>query len=188
MPQSRFSTGLISGFLLALLVVAGSIYLALISGIINPSADEPIPGWERWMAKTSIRAFLKRETPKTTNPLKPTPQVLNEAVYIYVNNCAVCHGFADNKETVIGKGLYKKPNLFADEDWSEDADGLVFWFIDRGVKLTGMPSFKHTLKEDEIWKLVAFIKNIKKLPPETKSLWHSFDQASLTKQPELSAR
>lgn len=177
--------GFLGGVVATLLTVSLIGYLILSSGSINPSADEEIPDWERWMAKTSIRAYLKRETPKTTNPLKPSTKVLNDAVYIYVNNCAVCHGFADNKETTIGKGLYKKPNLFADEDWSEDPDGLVYWFIDHGVKLTGMPSFKKTLKEEEIWKLVAFIKNIKKLPPDTQKLWHSFNETSLTvKMPE----
>lgn len=172
------------GFLLGLMVacVLGAVvgYAILASGVIDPSANQPIPGWERWMAKTSIRAYLKKNTPNTTNPLKPTPEVLNDAVVLYVNNCAVCHGFADNKETAIGSGLNKKPNLFAEEDWSQDADGLVYWFIDSGVRLTGMPSFNKSLSKEEIWKLVAFIKNVKKLPPETQKLWRSYDQSALS--------
>lgn len=172
--------GFILGVVAVLLVSAAIGYAILANGVIDPSANQPIPGWERWMAKTSIRAYLKNNTPNLTNPLKPTPAVLNDAVVIYVNNCAVCHGFADNKETAIGSGLNKKPNLFAEEDWSQDADGLVYWFIDRGVRLTGMPSFHETLTQEEIWKLVAFIKNIKKLPPETDKLWRSFDQSSLS--------
>lgn len=176
--------GIFSGILIAILIALGTGYFVLSSGIINPGADEPIPQWERWMAKTSIRAYLKRETPKTTNPVELTDKNLMDGIDVYFANCAVCHGDAKGNRTTIFNGLYKKPNIFAGEDWSQDKDGLVYWFIEHGVKLTGMPAYSKTLSEDDKWKLVLLIKNVKKLPTHAQAYWESKHLAEqLVKKP-----
>ena len=42
----------------------------------------------------------------------------------------------------------------------------MFWIIKNGVKMTGMPSFGPSHKDDEIWKLVAFVQKLPKMKPE----------------------
>lgn len=168
--------GFVAGILFAVVAAALSLYAVIATGTIEPGADEPIPEFERWIAKTSLRAYLQRAVPKVVSPLAASGENLRQGVRLYARNCAVCHGYADGKETAVGSGLYKKPNLFADEDWSQDADGLVYWFIDHGVRLTGMPAFNKSLSQDEIWQLVLFIKNIKKLPADVDDYWRSFKE------------
>jgi hypothetical protein len=34
-----------------------------------------------------------------------------------------------------------------------------------------MPSYQKSLSEKEIWQIVLFIKNMRKLPPEVQSYW-----------------
>jgi mono/diheme cytochrome c family protein len=43
------------------------------------------------------------------------------------------------------------------QHWSE-AD--LYWIIQNGVRLTGMPAWKNTLSEEDNWKLVRFIQNL----------------------------
>ena len=169
------------GMVAALLLAAAVIYGVLASGCMDPGADQPIPPIERWAAKTSIRAFLKQNTPKINSPLQVSEENLSSGVRLYVNNCAVCHGLSDGTKTKINEGFYKDAPLFAKEDWSKDADGLVYWFIEHGVRLTAMPAYKKTLNETEKWQLVMFIKEMGKLPAAVNTEWRSFKTVDVAK-------
>jgi hypothetical protein len=41
----------------------------------------------------------------------------------------------------IAKGLYQKPPQKASEGVEDDPEGVSFWKIKQGIRLTGMPSF-----------------------------------------------
>jgi mono/diheme cytochrome c family protein len=53
----------------------------------------------------------------------------------------------------------------------DDPDGVSFWKIKHGIRLTGMPSFGSTLSDQEIWTLVLFLKHMDKLPPVAQQAW-----------------
>ncbi len=159
------------GVLATVLIIPGTAYGIILSGSISPRADEPIQPLERWAAENSLRAYLKSNTPKTVNPLKPISADLKAGATLYVHNCAFCHGYANSSTSKTAHGLYLRPPVFANDDLSEDEDGQIYWYIDHGVKLTSMPSYNKTLKEKEIWQLVLFVKNMKKLPPDVESYW-----------------
>ena len=40
---------------------------------------------------------------------------------------------------------------------------IMFWIIQNGVRLTGMPSWRSSISEDDTWKLARFIHNIARL-------------------------
>ncbi|MBS1994080.1 MAG: cytochrome c [Cyanobacteria bacterium SZAS LIN-2] len=163
--------GILLGLLISLLLFALSAYVIVTSGCINPGADEPIPDIERWAAKSSLRAYLKSNVPKKNSPVPVTDANLQDGARLYLNHCASCHGFADAKMSTTAEGLYKRPPIFAKEDWSKDDDNLIYWFINHGVRLTGMPAYNKTLKEDEMWKIVMFIKRMNSLPADTATYW-----------------
>jgi mono/diheme cytochrome c family protein len=47
-------------------------------------------------------------------------------------------------------------------------DGELFWTIRQGVRMTGMPAFAPTHSDEEIWKIVTFIRHLPHLTPEEK--------------------
>ena len=53
----------------------------------------------------------------------------------------------------------------------DDPDGVSFWKIKHGIRLTGMPSFGSTLSDKEIWTLALFLKHMDKLPPAAQQAW-----------------
>ncbi|MBX9688013.1 MAG: cytochrome c [Candidatus Obscuribacterales bacterium] len=163
----------LGGGIFAVIVILSGIYLILSSGVIDPGADQPIPDIERWMAKTSIRAYLKGHTPQTKNPLPVNNENLSNGCKLYVNNCAVCHGLADGKKSKISEGFNKSAPIFVNEaeEWSKDPDGLIYWFIEHGVRLTAMPAYSKSMTETEKWQVVMFIKEMYKLPEPVKSRW-----------------
>ena len=154
-----------------LAVILALAYGTIISGSINPGADEPTPQLERWAAKSSLHAYLNANVPKKSSPVAASDENLQEGAQLYLNHCAVCHGFADGKMSSIASGLYRRPPIFAKEDWSKDDDNLIYWFINHGVRLTGMPAYNQTLEENQMWKIVIFIKRMNNLPDKTQAYW-----------------
>ena len=49
---------------------------------------------------------------------------------------------------------------------SDDPPGETYWKVSNGIRLTGMPAFKDTLTDTEIWQVTLLLANADKpLPP-----------------------
>jgi mono/diheme cytochrome c family protein len=165
--------GVVLGVLLTLAVALIGGYFLVRSGLIPANADAK-PGWlETWMAHTSLDATLSRDAPKEQNPVTLTEQNLLNGVDLFAQNCAVCHGSAKGvaSPSPIAKGLYQKPPQFATDGVEDDPEGVSFWKIKHGIRLTGMPSFGYSLSDQQIWTLALFLKHMDKLPPAVQQAW-----------------
>lgn len=165
--------GVVLGIALTLAIALIAAYALVRSGLIPANADGR-PGWlEIWMATTSLDATLRRDAPKGANPVALTEQNLLDGVHLFAHNCAVCHGSAKGaaSSSPIAKGLYQKPPQFATDGVEDDPEGVSFWKIKHGIRLTGMPSFGYTLNDQQIWTLALFVKHMDKLPPAVQQTW-----------------
>ncbi len=53
-------------------------------------------------------------------------------------------------------------------------DGEVFYVIDQGVRMTGMPAFGPvTASQDDLWAMVSAIRKLDSLTPQEKQLFGS---------------
>lgn len=165
--------GMVLGVVFTFVVALICAYALVRSGYIPANADAIPSGLETWMARTSLNATLGREAPKGRNPVAPTEQNLLDGVYLFAQNCAVCHGSAKGEaaRSPIAKGLYQKPPQLATDGVEDDPEGFSFWKIKHGIRLTGMPSFGYTLSDREIWTLALFLKHMDKLPPAVQQTW-----------------
>ncbi|HEY1884012.1 MAG TPA: c-type cytochrome [Candidatus Cybelea sp.] len=163
--------GLILGVVVTLVVLALAVYLAVEGGLVPANADAKPPHFERWMARTSLDAALAREAPKTPNPLPFNDENLIAGIKLYAANCAVCHGAADAKPSNIARGLYQKPPQLAKDGVEDDPDGVTYWKVAHGIRLTGMPSFGQNLGDDQIWQLTLFLKHMDGLPAAPRRVW-----------------
>ena len=175
--------GVVSGIVLTLAVALIGAYLLVRSGLIPANADATPGRLEFWMARTSLRATLRRDAPKIPNPVAATEQNLLDGVHLFARNCAVCHGSAKGaaSPSPIAKGLYQKPPQLATDGVEDDPEGFSFWKIKHGIRLTGMPSFRYTLSDQQIWTLALFLKHMDKLPPAVQQVWqqvHNWPLAS----------
>lgn len=165
--------GVVSGFVLAVAIALVGGYLLLRSGLIPANADAKPGKLETWMARTSLNATLSREAPTNPNPVALTEQHLLDGVHLFAENCAICHGSAkgDASASPIAKGLYPKPPQLATHGVEDDPEGVSFWRIKHGIRLTGMPSFGYSLSDEQIWTLALFVKHMDKLPPAVQQAW-----------------
>jgi thiosulfate dehydrogenase len=174
--------GIILGVALALAVALIGAYALLQSGLIPANADATPGRLETWMARTSLDATLRRDAPKGLNPIALIEQNLLDGVHLFAQNCAVCHGSAKGTASAspIAKGLYQKPPQLATDGVEDDPEGVSFWRIQHGIRLTGMPSFGYTLSDRQVWTLALFLKNMDNLPPEIKQTWQQVRNWPLT--------
>jgi thiosulfate dehydrogenase len=148
----------------------GAFFLVL-SGFIPANADTE-PSWlEFWMASTSLDATLRREAPTGKNPVALTEQNLLNGVHLFALNCAVCHGSAKGAASPIAKGLYQKPPQLAIDGVEDDPEGFSFWKIKHGIRLTGMPSWRYSLGDQQMWTIALFLKHMDRLPPMVQQDW-----------------
>jgi thiosulfate dehydrogenase len=165
--------GAVLGIILTLAIALIGAYLLVRGGLIPANADAKPGRLETWMAGTSLDATLRRDAPKGQNPVALTEQNLLDGVRLFALNCAVCHGSAKGtaSPSPIAEGLYQEPPQFATDGVEDDPEGVSFWKIKHGIRLTGMPSFGRSLTEPQIWTLALFLKHMDKLPPPVQQAW-----------------
>src|SRR5580693_3974898 len=163
------------GVVLTILAAAGGGYAVLRAGLIPANADAN-PGWlETWAAETSLDATVAREAPKGPNPVPLTDANLIAGIDLYGQHCAICHGTAkgDASASPIAKGEYPAPPQLATNGVEDDPEGYSFWKIAHGIRWTGMPAWRGTLNDEQIWTLALFLKHMDKLPPAADQAWQN---------------
>jgi len=115
---------------------------------------------------TLLLAARRWATPPTararTNPVAKTPDVLHEAMAHWADHCAICHDNDGTGRTSIGRSLYPRAPDMRTARTQGLTDGELFYIIERGVPLTGMPAWSTGTEEGELasWKLVHFIRHL----------------------------
>jgi mono/diheme cytochrome c family protein len=114
-----------------------------------------VAGYARATAMPSSAKNMK-------NPVILTPAVQQEALAHFADHCAVCHANNGDGQTMFGKGMYPKPPDLRDETQTM-SDGEIFYDIENGIRMSGMPAFGGEDSAEATWKLVHFIRHLPKL-------------------------
>lgn len=96
------------------------------------------------------------------NPVAPTADSVAAGKQIYLRRCASCH--AASGEGGPGNDLIPAAPSLVDDQWDHGStDGEIFDNIKNGVAPDfNMVPFKDTLKDDEIWNVVNYVRSIAK--------------------------
>lgn len=155
----------IIGFVLGILVLPICGYIFIWMGRMPvATAGPPLP-FEAWVATTSLKSTITRQAPREA-AFPATETNLIAGAKIYRENCAVCHGLLGQSETSIAMGMYPPvPQFFAGDSVSDDPVGETYWKVAHGIRLTGMPGYKDSLSEMQIWQVSHLLANYGHLPP-----------------------
>ncbi len=165
----------ILGIILTILAVVACAYVILAKGVIPAGADAgPVP-LEHWAARLSLHATLANEAPKTPNPVALTDDNLIAGIQLYGRHCAICHGTSagDASTSPVAKGEYPRPPQLGTDGVEDDPEGVTYWKIAHGIRWTGMPSWKATLSDQQMWTLALFLKHMDKLSPAAEQAWQA---------------
>ena len=161
----RFLLGIVTGLLL---VAAAAVFL-IATGAIPIAATKPPSDLEQRVAKLALGRSLARHAPSTANPVKASPEVLAKALTHYRSMCLTCHGAGSVDPSAIGEGLNPPAPDLSQPSVQKRTDGELFWVIQNGIRMTGMPAFGPSHKDEELWELVAFLRHLPELTSEEES-------------------
>jgi len=145
------------------LLIVGGIYFYFSTGRAPVATKAPPMPFESKLAKMGLHAYLDK-LPHPEPQVPANEESLLRGSKIYKENCAVCHGLPGEEKSAIAKGMYPAPpQLFHGVGVTDDDAWESYWKVEGGIRMTGMPGFKDTLTETQIWQVTVLVKNADKI-------------------------
>ncbi len=142
-----------------LVLFAGGAILAFIlgCGVTKPGSIESKVARE---IKSNVTIGGKDDK----NPVAYSEGAVKEGGEHFQHHCQICHGL-DGQNTGVPFAEHMSPPVpdLNSKDVQDYKDGQLRWIIQNGIAPSGMPSWKGILEEDEMWKIVHYIRH---LPPK----------------------
>jgi thiosulfate dehydrogenase len=161
--------GLIAGLILGILLVMGGVYFYFASGRAPVAVAAPDMPFERKLARTALHSYLEK-LPHLEAKVPADEKNFLEGAKVYVEHCAVCHGYPGQERTMIAQGMYPKPpQLFRGTGVTDDDTWETYWKVEGGIRLSGMPGFKGGLTEQQMWQVSVLLKNADKISPAVRT-------------------
>jgi len=156
------------GLIIGVIIVPLSVYFYFQTGMAPVATTAPPMPFEKMFARMALHARMDKEVPKTV-PIQADESNLMAGAQLYKENCAVCHGLPDGKETDIAKGMFPDPpKLMQGKGVTDDPPAESYWKVAGGIRMTGMPGFQKTLSNTQIWQVSLLVANANKLPQSVK--------------------
>ena len=123
---------------------------------------------EKFVARSARSLAAPSSAKSRQNPVPNTPEILADGRAHWADHCATCHSNNGSGETEMGRNLYPRAPDMRKDETQNLTDGELFFIIENGVRLTGMPAWgAGTAKsEEDSWKLVRFIRHLPQISEE----------------------
>ena len=148
---------------LAAVALGGLVFVA--SGIYNIGADDH----HTKIVLAIIEQLRERSIAVRARAIDPPnledPTRIGAGAEHYAALCVGCHLAPGMTKSEIRAGLYPHPPNLAQKD-TRDAQ-RAFWTVKHGIKMSAMPAWGKTLDDAAIWDLVAFLRQMPSMTPET---------------------
>lgn len=156
-----------TGLGLTAALVAGAV---VYSGIYDISATrqhlQPIHS----LMEVAMRQSVRRHARNVDEPPLTDPQMAQRGAASFQAHCVQCHGAPGVAQSGIGLSMQPLPGPLVDaqQHWQPRE---LYWVVRHGIKMTGMPAWKHRLPDQEIWDLVAFMQQLPQLNATQYAQW-----------------
>lgn len=162
---------------LAIIVATGVMLVLQGRGV----GARPEPSRIEARAALFMRGWLTPATYKgLKNPVSDTEDNFVAAREHFADHCSSCHANDGSGNTEMGRSLYPKAPDMRLARTQSLSDGEIFYFIENGIRLTGMPGWSTGTPEGEraSWQLVRFIRRLPKLTAEDLAVMEKFNPVS----------
>jgi len=121
------------------------------------------PGKLESAVMTKVKHSITIRGKAVKNPLADTPANVASGKEAFSHYCAACHGL-DGQNTGVPFADRMEPPVppLNSPQVQTYTDGQLYWILENGISLSGMPGSKGILTDDELWSIVVYIRH---LPP-----------------------
>jgi thiosulfate dehydrogenase len=158
------------GVLIGVLLLTGAVYFYFSSGMAPAAATDPPMPFEKQLASKSLNVHID----KANVPSPPIPadeENLLAGAKVFKENCAVCHGLPGQPPPAIADKMYPNATLlFKGKGVTDDPPQESYWKAQNGIRLTGMPSFKGTLNDTQLWQVALLVAHADTIPDSVKKV------------------
>ena len=154
--------GIILGFILGVLVLAGGVYYYFASGMAPAATADPMMPFEKKMANMALDAHIEKQH-IGESPIPADEPNLLAAAHTYKTECAVCHGLPDHPSDYVNTMFPTPTQLFKGKGVTDDPPSESYWKAANGIRLSGMPAFKDNLTKTELWQVSQLVAHANEL-------------------------
>jgi mono/diheme cytochrome c family protein len=152
--------------IVTLAILALGVLLFPYTGLYNVAATEGQKGFEAWYLDTVSEQSIKSraEAVSVSGDLADSVRVAKGAV-AFSQMCQTCHSAPGHERSVTGQGMHPQPPSLSEEatEWEPNE---VYWIVEHGIRMAGMPAYGPTHSEEELWEIVAFVTQLPEMTPE----------------------
>lgn len=153
-------------------VVPIGVFLFVKSGIFNVGASSPHTKLTEWVTHETMIHSIRNHARKIEPPVHTSAAQLVAGFCAYETHCVACHGAASvTRQPWVG-GMEPQPPYLLDET-QRFTPGELFWIVSNGIKMTGMPRWRESMSNRQIWNIVAWLEVSRNLPPQTYVSWRA---------------
>jgi mono/diheme cytochrome c family protein len=138
---------------LALAGAAAFIY----SGLYDIAATEQHTRPVYWLMDVTMRRSVAVRADESQTPDLKRAETIESGFRQYKAHCVQCHGAPGISPDAAALGMTPVPGYLVPtaREWTA---AQIHWVVKHGIKMTGMPAWKYRMDDDEIWQVVAFVK------------------------------
>lgn len=155
---------------IGVLALAGAVSLFVAGWLFTSGISaQPEPSTLETSVARRLRAWMIPSAAwNRPNPVPRTDEAVDAGLRHFADHCAVCHANDGSGRVEMGENLYPRAPDLRVADTQHLSDGALFYIIEEGVRLTGMPGWKTGSPEGEreSWRLVHFIRHLPNLTDE----------------------
>jgi mono/diheme cytochrome c family protein len=134
------------------------------SGTYDVSATDPHLPPTNWAIEQTMRRAVARRAGAIEAPPLGAAAQLDRGAALFRAHCVSCHGAPGVAPEPFALGLMPLPAPLA-QTGREWRSAEIFWVVKHGLKMTGMPAWRFRLADDDIWAVVAFVRELPRLSP-----------------------
>ncbi|MDQ2802156.1 MAG: cytochrome c [Pseudomonadota bacterium] len=145
-------------------LVAGLGALAVVEfGLYDTAAAQPHNKIVSWALHKTFQRSVRLRTEEVSVPSFTQARVIS-GFRQYQANCMMCHGGPGVARADWVKGLEPTPPflLGSGNQWTP---AELDYILEKGIKMSAMPSWGETRSKDQIWDMVAFLKALPGISP-----------------------
>jgi cytochrome c553 len=145
--------------------MAGAIFVA--AGGVDVSADKP----DGWFTRHFLHFVFKRSEGARAASVGPpddlaAPSRVRLAAQHFEMVCANCHGRPGFGQSVVALSMSPRPQ-YLPKVVDQFTDAELYMIVEHGVKFSAMPSWPTDMRGDEVWSMVAFLRQLPKMDAQT---------------------